>query len=67
MIKAQFVLCGRDPETEQSLKIEGHVSLSKAKKAAKKKNWKYKSIWKLIWEEGIEGNDGHKPYYGEPF
>lgn len=66
---AKFLLCGRDPETKQSLVMEGHVSLSKAQKAAKKKKlWIEKTIWKLVWKEKKDKNNNeHETYPGEPF
>lgn len=52
MKEAKFLLCGRDPDNWNSLAIEGHISLSKARKAAKKKkNWKEMSIWQRVWDE----------------
>lgn len=70
MIKgAKFLLCGKNLETEQSLMIEGHISLSKAQKAAKKKKlWKDKSIWQLVWREKEDkDNNKQETYYGENF
>ena len=68
----KFLLCGRDVDTEHSLVMEGHVSLSKARKAAKKKeHWTDKTIWELVWRERTKikdkNNDKHEFYLGESF